>query len=256
MPRELAATGRSTLGLAGLHSSHAHRKIIRHTGRVTVSTKKGVAPMATSTKNGKAPGKEIEPVELHAQSVGTYQPGVESWDDWAAADQIIGHDLAKDELLDALVGIPFAVTAVTFRPGIRKAGQDYRAAFVSCESVIAPENVLRRRRVNMEMLPFEPGSQVVFNDGSTGIYRQIVQYLAAKEWITLPDLPENGAYGETKYDLPPFRWESITVGDYEYTDEDSYVYAANVRLVCPRGLRISEYESDFNPNGSKTRYLG
>jgi hypothetical protein len=214
-----------------------------------------MAASKTGTAVETAKGPQISKVENLEAS--PYLPGQEEWDEVVAvAHQVVGHDLAKDELLDALVGVPFMVTGLTFRKGIQKAGVPYDCAMVSAEAVIAPEHVLKRRRVNMESFPFEPGSQIVFNDGSTGIYRQITNYLAMAGFITLPEnLPENGAFGETRYDLPPAEWTEIHAGEIRFTDEGFAEYRANVRLTCPRGLRISEYVNDYNPSGSKTRYL-
>lgn len=183
-----------------------------------------------------------------------YIPGAEDWE--STSDQVAGHDLAKDQLLDALVNVPFKVTALTFRRGTKKPGVEWDPAYVSCETVIAPEHVLKRRRVDMSMMPFEPDSQVVFNDGSTGIYRQIVAYLAAKGIISIPEtLPEAGGYGETRYDLPPSEWSEIHAGELTYSDDGFAEYVVSIRLTCPRGLRLSEYENDYNPSGNKTRYL-
>src|SRR5215469_13336995 len=104
---------------------------------------------------------------------GRFDPN-QSWDMATRdADQVLGHDLAKDEILDALVGVPFLITRMTFHPG--EAGK--REAYVSCEVQLAPRPEMERRRVNLAMLPFDPGELVVFNDGSTGVYRQCVAYL-------------------------------------------------------------------------------
>lgn len=194
-------------------------------------------------------------VSASGSAVAEYIPGAEDWDVAVqTSDVIAGHDLAKDEMLDALVNIPFMITRVVFRKGIVKNGKT--AAFASVECVIAPEHVLKRRRVNMMDLPFEPLSQVVFNDGSTGIYRQIVAYLAAGERIVIPEtLPESGGYGESRYDLPPVEWTEIRDGEVTAHDDGWIDYAVNVRLTCPRGLRLSQYENDFNPGGSTTRYI-
>lgn len=197
-----------------------------------------------------------------APELPTYQPGT-AWEQEAAyADSVAGHDLAKDETLDALEGVPFMITRVTFRPGIRDR-KDKLRAYASCECVIAPESVLRRRRVDMSTLPFDPEDQVIFNDGSTGIYRQVVAYLAARGFITIPtELPEAGEYGQSRYDVPPWEWETLSGGEYRANDEpdaDTGKFAEwgkNIRLRAPRGLRISEYATDYNPNGSRTRYLG
>lgn len=191
------------------------------------------------------------------------------WDpsmDWdtlvSQGDKVAGHDLAKDDLLDALSGVPFVVTALTFRKGyLRPPTPDFpegrQFAYVSAECVIAPERELKRRRVNVEDLPFDPNGTVVFNDGSTGIYRQLVQYLAMRGAITLPDpLTETGNHGDSTYDLPPRDWSDVHAGSLTFTDDGWADYTVDVRLVCPRGLRISEYVNDWAPNGAKTRYLG
>ena len=102
-------------------------------------------------------------------------------------------------------------------------------------------------------------SQVVFNDGSTGIYRQVVAYLAGKEIIRLPEpITPEGSYGQSSYDLPPREWAAIRGGTVSQPDDDpNWVNAEfNVRIKCPRGLRVSDYTNDYNPNGSRTRYLG
>jgi hypothetical protein len=198
--------------------------------------------------------------------------GQEDWDSLqAAADEILGYDLAKAELLDALVGVPFLITHVTFRPGITRKTKDgdKQFAYVSCEARIAP--ALRLPKLNaarkaaklpevtsLDELPFDPNTHVVFNDGSTGIYRQIVEYLVAKEFIKVTDKEEmrtNGKLGETDLDLPPGDWQDITYGELRFSPEGFGEYDAEIRLMCPRGIRLSQYTNEFNPDGSQTRYL-
>lgn len=183
-----------------------------------------------------------------------YVPGTETWEDTTAV--IAGHDLAKDALLDALVGIPFKITRVVYRKSdYARHGVDYDPAMVSVECVIAPEHVLKRRRVNMAELPFEPESQVVFNDSGAGIYRQVTGFLDAAGLITLPPGEETGSVGQTRYDLPPAKWAEVHGGTITYDSDGFAEYAANVRLTCPRGLRLSEgYENEFTKDG-KTRYI-
>lgn len=205
----------------------------------------------------KADEKETSEVVItgSVQEVAPYNPGMDTWGDLTGgADQVLGHDLAKDDLLDALENVPFVITRVVFRKGVVKNGE--QAAYASCEIVVAPEEVLKKRRVNLDNLPFEPGSQVIFNDGSTGIYRQIVAYLAATGRISIPGtLPEQGAYGESRYDVPPTEWEHFHAGTVTFDGDGFPCYTIDVRLSCPRGLRLSEYTNDYNPSGSKTRYL-
>lgn len=189
-----------------------------------------------------------------------FVPGMESWAELrAGADQVQGSELAKDELLDTLVGVPFLIYRVVTRPGIVrriKTGESKQFDYVSCELVLCDEAEMKRRRVDLSMLPFAPGDQVVFNDGSTGIWRQIVAYLHARGFITLPDGPTEGPSGESIYDLPVADWSGINIGKLNVGDDGHASYTADVRLFCPRGLRVSEYSNEFNPDGSKTRYLG
>jgi hypothetical protein len=201
------------------------------------------------------PENGVAVAEGLTQPVAEYIPGKEEWA-VPGTDTLAGHDLAKDALLDALVGIPFVITRLTFRRGIPRTDGSFKAV-CAVETAIAPEDVLKRRRVNMAEMPFEPGAQVVFNDGSTGVYRQLVAYLATKGYITIPEeLPEQGGYGESRYDLAHWEWTRINSGEVSQDKNGNPVYAINVRLTCPRGLRLSEYASDYNPNGSgKTRYL-
>lgn len=185
-----------------------------------------------------------------------YDPNVDTWETLTSGDTIIGSDLAKDELLDALVGVPFVITRLVFRKGILRSN-GVQGAYVSCEAVIAPKDVLVKRRVDLNTLPFDPGASVVFNDGSTGMYRQILGYLVARGMVEVPDtLPEAGSYGETRYDIPPNGWSAVNAGEVQFEPDGWANYSVNIRLACPRGIRLSEYENDFNPNGSKTRYFG
>ena len=195
-----------------------------------------------------------------------YQPGAD-WDSLVSdADEILGYDLARDETADDLVGVPFLITRVYSRPGVLR--DKIRAAYVSCECRVAPALDLRLingrregsrlgRLTDLESLAFGPDSHVVFNDGSTGVYRQITKYLAAKEYVVLKDpVIETGSYGESSFDQPPGGWADIRQGQLIPTDETPVFtgYVADIRLYCPRGLRLSLYENDYTQTG-KTRYI-
>ena len=83
---------------------------------------------------------------------------------------------------------------------------------------------------------------IVFNDGSTGIRRQVVQYLMVKGAIPRRDGPLAGGMGESVLDTP-----IVTTAD----EVQSY----DMRLTCPRGLRESEYSNEYTQEGC-TYYLG
>lgn len=186
-----------------------------------------------------------------------YNPALHTWDDLSgAADTVLGADLVSTDeaLFDALVGVPFLITRVVYRPS--EYGTSQERNYVSVEAVIAPEHILKRRRVNTEGLPFDPESQVVFNDGSTGIARQITAYLYATGRISLPDpIHAEGKAGESSYDLPVSQWPDVHAGELRFTPTGQAVYICDVRLSCPRGIRISDgYDFEGGKDG-KTRYL-
>jgi hypothetical protein len=169
-----------------------------------------------------------------------------SWWDDDATDEVEGYDLVKDEALYALVGVPFMVTNVTFREGIQRKGHPYRDDYVSLELTVAPFEVLTDRwaRILARRATYKltaegiakPEEQLVINDGSTGIYRQIIQYLQAKNLIGLPDGETEGEKGETVLDLPRSEWLS---------GADQATSGINIRLKCSRGLRYSDYSNEY-----------
>lgn len=203
-------------------------------------------------------------------SVPVYQAGT----DWESlineSDEILGYDLARDETADDLVGVPFLVTKAVFRPGIVR--DKVQQAYVSCEIRIAPTLDIRQintrressrlaRITSLEYLAFGPDSHLVFNDGSTGVYRQIVKYLYMKKFIELNEpVIDVGGYGESSFDQPPSGWRKVLAGETVDIPGNKQVftgYSANIRLYCPRGLRLSIYENDYTQNSTgKTRYIG
>jgi hypothetical protein len=171
------------------------------------------------------------------------------------SDVIAGHDLLKEELFDELVGVPFAVTRITFRPGKVHPVTKRLQAYCSMEAVIAPLAILEKRKINLAVKPFRPEDMVVLNDGSTGLYRQCVQYLAGREFIVLPDGPEDGPKGFCRYDMAPHEWEDIKVGEYSHDADTGFInYSVNIKLRADRGIRLSTYENEYTSDG-KTRYF-
>lgn len=186
-------------------------------------------------------------------------PGQGFADLMQGADTVSGASLFKDEGLNTLVGIPFLIHSITFRPGIIRDGiqQDY----VSIEALLADAETMRRAikrgqftAVQAELL--QPEENIILNDGSTGIFRQVVKYLNDNGYIALPEGPESGDKGNCRYDLPRTSWEGTAV---EMTVENDGTLSDTtypVRLFCPRGLRVSEYTSPVNPSEkARTFYL-
>lgn len=170
---------------------------------------------------------------------------------WTDADEVLGFTLIKDENRTKLVGVPFLITKVVFREGIGMYDKTNKFDYVTAECIIAPAAAFNKAAdmglFKRDHVPFEPLDRVVFNDGSTGVFRQIVAYLAARDLIVLKDegVTTNAPKGSHQYDQPRAVWVS---GSTEATD------GIPVNLRCSRGLRHSEYSNEFGD--ADTYYLG
>jgi len=189
-----------------------------------------------------------------------YLPASQAWAEEESADVVDGSDLESDKI--QLVGVPFIITKVFFREGnYRRPGEAMPDDFVSVELVTAPaDNPLwrkvERKRSAYPGIPLQtevsPNEQIVINDSSTGIKRQVVQYLHGKKLITVDDTTPrdfSDLYGELGKN--PFDADRATLSEGAAAAEKGI----SVRLKCPRGLRVSFYENDYTPEG-KTFYLG
>jgi hypothetical protein len=219
--------------------------------------KKDVAQAEEVAETAIVVPEEVEP---------EYLPASRAWDEEDSIDVVEGSDLESDK--EMLVGVPFIITKVFFRDGkFLRAGESMPADFVSVEIVTAPAHSplwrkVERKRASYPGIPEEteigPDEQIVINDSSTGIKRQVVQYLHAKKLITVGDPDKN--FDETVprdySDLSgvlgtsPFDADRVTLLEGSSAAEKGI----SVRLKCPRGMRVSTYENDFTPEG-KTFYL-
>jgi hypothetical protein len=179
-----------------------------------------------------------------------------SWWTNPDVDEVEGYDLLKEDALFSLVGVPFMITSVTFRDGIQSKDRPYRDDYVSLELTVAPPAILtetadriasRRKTFDLPLIGMAHAEeQLVINDGSTGIYRQIMQYLSAKKLIVLPEGETEGEKGETVYDLPRSEWEA---------GADAATSGIDITLRCSRGLRFSEYDNPYGPDKARTWYI-
>ena len=203
-------------------------------------------PGSLAPKPGGKPVTEIDTVTHWHPYQG------ETWEVMTSGQVIVpqGADLIPGNLL---LGVPFIITRAVFRPGdIRtEKGADTHLYYVSLELVTAPhadfDRARKRGRITEECA-VEPGEELVFNDGSTGVYRQMVQVFSQLGWITnLPEnKPENGEKGESRYDFHPSLWEWTPrhgeVANIQFNPAGEPVISANVRILCKRGLRVSKYD--------------
>lgn len=171
----------------------------------------------------------------------------------ASADVVTGHELERDKGL--LVGVPFVVTSATFRDGTLRMTPRGKMPtnYLSIEVVVA-DNATLAQRVNSGRMNVAQRQRIiaeemlVINDGSTGIARQVTAYLHSKGLITVPDGPESGAVGESRYDVYRTDW----VKGFDINNPDPRF---TISLLCPRGLRSSEYTNDMSPDEATTYYL-
>lgn len=183
-----------------------------------------------------------------------------TWEELTAdAHVAFGADLEQG---DHLVGVPFAMVKATFRPGdYLNAKTGLRGAYVSLDSVIGTAHdiarAVRRGRITQDQADlFEPGEQVVFNEGGTGVYRQVVGYLESLGRIRIDsELPQEGPYGDSRFDIDPGKWTVAADTEQRYGPDGEPTLGFNIRLVCPRGLRASDYTNDYTQTG-RTRYIG
>lgn len=184
------------------------------------------------------------------------------WQNPQEFDQLTAGAILETKL--RLIGVPFVITNVTYRPGAyKRRGEIMPDDYVSLEVHTAPEaeyrNVVRLREKAAESLPqFDandfvmPESFVVVNDSSTGIKRQITGYLAHKGLVgvdadELPELNElMGALGTNVFDQNTDEWKF---------GRERALKGINTRLICWRGLRASVYEIENASESSVTFYL-
>jgi hypothetical protein len=184
----------------------------------------------------------------------------ESWKTLTAdAHEVFGADLEKG---DQLTGVPMCLIMATFRRGdITSVKTGVKGFYVSLDTIIAPkadlDKAFRRGRITAEnMDTLSPGEHLVFNEGGTGVYRQIVAYLEASGRIKITsDLPAEGVYGESRFDISPETWEVDESAEFKRGDDGQLAVAFSIRLLCPRGLRASDYENEYTKTG-RTRYIG
>lgn len=168
------------------------------------------------------------------------------------ADVFDGHALVDQA---ALVGVPFIVTGVTVREGVpQKDGKNtIRTNYLSIELIVADKPTLLRYIEMGRLAPnvaknFEPCEQLVFNDGSTGVARQVVSKLHETGAITVPDGSNDGPMGTSRWDIHRSKWNA------GWTEDNPDLHFPNLAWSAPRGLRVSGYTNDFGD--AETYYIG
>lgn len=165
-----------------------------------------------------------------------------------ASDQyrIPGWDLVDNK--DFLMGVPFMIVGVTFQmPVADKARPSGARDYVSCRAVIGNDDALAEA-VERGWIPgklaFKPEERILFNDGSTGIRRDIVKILHSANLIDVghEDNP-------TRFDLPWTEWKSFSQSAMQgenVVPEFISNHRGNLFTIkARRGVRKSEYSNEY-----------
>lgn len=168
-------------------------------------------------------------------------------------------ELIKNADLGTLEKVPFVITHVAFRKGdITPKGADEPNAYVSITATIADEPTLLKlhkfKRINLDELMFMPEEAIVFNDGSTGVKRQITEFLHQTQYIRVADdksMKIGGGAGESSFDLPPHKWNEVYAGQLQFDPDGFGLYETKLTkpIHCRRGLRSSEYANQYTNEG-------
>jgi hypothetical protein len=156
---------------------------------------------------------------------------------------------------EMLLGIPFVITELAYRYVEQRDETDPKAPVVSSDYVsvtgrVASAKVMaeaRERSIKAKSFfpEIEPESLIVFNDGSTGIRRQITGLLHLKGLINIGN--RNGEVGNAVFDRKFFNWESHEEGPDGELSPPLFNIAARGGIQVLKGLRMSGYEYGGRP---------
>lgn len=186
-------------------------------------------------------------------------------DSWNAltegADQVFGGELEKAE---SLIGVPFVAVRLTYRRGdFARSDKTYNGEpgdYVSVDLVTAPADVIAHRisrgKIDVNGPVADPGAHLVLNLSGTAAYREFVKILEYKRLIKLPEGPDGGEFGESRFDTPVRLWQIHNVARVKYDETGAYASAEfDVRIHAPRGLRVSNFDNRHGKDIS-VYYLG
>lgn len=160
--------------------------------------------------------------------------------------KIPGWDLVDDK--DKLMGVPFIIVGVTFQmPVADKARPAGERDYVSCRAIIGDQAALdeaEERGWIPGKLAFKPEERILFNDGSTGIRRDIVKILHSAGLI---DVGHDG--DPARFDNPWTQWDECK----QHAQQGENLvpeFVSNHRgnlftIKARRGVRKSEYSNEY-----------
>jgi len=198
---------------------------------------------------------------------------VSLWDSLSDATpmfEVHGSQLEREKW--GLLGIPFYILSAHFQMPTETRPRGY----VTLETVIAPKELIEQQikygRVAMgleadafatfdawhERWGIEPGAPLIFNDGSTGIRRELVEMLHVAGLINVGFTPqERKDEGRFVFDRPWTEWAEsgtlVQVGSGESARMEPHFDNAGKALVkVHRGLKVSRKDEESKETFSMT----
>lgn len=166
---------------------------------------------------------------------------------------------------EQLVGVPFVIVEASYRyventkdDGTTQSG-DYVSVVGRVASDIAMKAAKTRAEKAKQFFPtIEPESYIVFNDGSTGIRRQLTglfhqaRLIDVGERTTAPEDQRNGLYDRKFYDWASALGEPTVTKDGEMRPPTINIGKSGKPLIIKvlKGLRYSSYSYEGTPTGT------
>lgn len=164
--------------------------------------------------------------------------------------------VAKEEM----IGVPHFITRATYWTPRENRDGTLQRGFVSVEATVGSADMLasaiRRKWIpgieRLEELRLEPEEQIVYNDGGTGIRRQLTEMFDHLGVIRVTDQPTTKG-DRSIYDRPWPEWHAISQLRMQGEHKVPSIGAMPTKngklqplvIKVMRGLSRSDYDSDF-----------
>lgn len=169
-------------------------------------------------------------------------------------DATIIDSVALEQDKKLLLGVPMCITRVTYRPKGKVQERGYVSVEATIGDVVSIRQAIRRGWIpnvtTMEDFLYGPEERIVFNDGGTGIRRQLTMLLHATGKLNVGDIVDDGTF-----DIDWSEWTSFdSVGTQKVNDVEMEIPDfRGLRIGATRGLRVSTY--DMDGTDAETFYL-
>lgn len=181
-------------------------------------------------------------------------------------------DITEKSLLQ---GVPHIITKLTWQSVRIDSDSDAQRGFVSVEATVGDEDALgkaiKRLRVvsgteakrdgdkirTLDEFALDANERIVYNDGSTGIRRQLVEWLNVNGIISIGDVHANDieSFGKTAADVPWSYWAMTPPTTLLSEDDgalpvlviDRFANGEPLLIEIRKGLHPSRYDGPKGP---------